>query len=84
MLSENDITRIAGRIASHYAPLVVGIFGSYAIGAARASSDLDLFVIKACPNGRPAAAGGAAAVIRGAASAGYPCIHARGVRGSGI
>ena len=48
MLSENDIARIAGRIAGHYSPLVVGIFGSYAIGAARERSDLDLFVIKDC------------------------------------
>jgi uncharacterized protein len=46
MLSDDDIARIAERIARGYAPLVVGTFGSYAIGTARPQSDLDLFVIK--------------------------------------
>lgn len=46
MLSENDIARISRRIVEAYAPLVVGTFGSYAIGSARDRSDLDLFVIK--------------------------------------
>src|SRR5262245_51157138 len=46
MLSENDIHRIALRIAKDYDPLALGTFGSYAIGSARAQSDLDLFVIK--------------------------------------
>jgi predicted nucleotidyltransferase len=46
MLTENDVVRITGRIARHSAPLVVGVFGSYATGAARDRSDLDLFVIK--------------------------------------
>jgi predicted nucleotidyltransferase len=46
MLSENDIVRLASRIMKDYRPLVVGTFGSYAIGAARDASDLDLFVIK--------------------------------------
>jgi predicted nucleotidyltransferase len=41
MLSDNDIARIVTR----QAPLMVGTFGSYAIGTARAGSDLDLFVI---------------------------------------
>lgn len=46
MLTENDITRISGRIVKAYGPLVVGTFGSYAIGTARNESDLDVFVIK--------------------------------------
>jgi predicted nucleotidyltransferase len=45
MLSEADIERIAARIAAGCDPLVVGTFGSYAVGRAQASSDLDLFVI---------------------------------------
>jgi predicted nucleotidyltransferase len=36
-----------------YAPIVVGTFGSYAIGRAHERSDLDLFVIKKTPQ-RPA------------------------------
>jgi predicted nucleotidyltransferase len=47
MLTENDIQRIVGRVVSGYGPLVVGTFGSYAVGMARPSSDLDLFAIKA-------------------------------------
>jgi predicted nucleotidyltransferase len=46
MLSENDIRRITDRIARHYAPLAVGVFGSYAVHMAREHSDLDLFVIR--------------------------------------
>lgn len=46
MLTEADITRIAGRVAAAFRPLVVGTFGSYAIGSASARSDLDLFVIR--------------------------------------
>jgi predicted nucleotidyltransferase len=46
MLTENDIIRISHRIVRAYAPLVVGTFGSYAIGSAHDRSDLDLFVIK--------------------------------------
>jgi predicted nucleotidyltransferase len=45
MLSDNDIARIVDRIVTRQAPLVVGTFGSYAIGTARAGSDLDLLVI---------------------------------------
>jgi predicted nucleotidyltransferase len=48
MLTENDILRIASRIAQYYAPLVVGVFGSYGVGAASEHSDLDLFIIKRC------------------------------------
>ena len=48
MLSDNDITRIAERVARRCAPLVVGTFGSYAIGTPREQSDLDLFVIRSC------------------------------------
>jgi len=54
MLSEGDIQRIAQRIAAGYGPLVVGTFGSYAIGAAKPRSDLDLFVIKATPESQQA------------------------------
>jgi predicted nucleotidyltransferase len=46
MLSENDIARIAQRIVRHESTLAVGTFGSYAVGTARAESDLDLFVIQ--------------------------------------
>jgi predicted nucleotidyltransferase len=46
MLTESDIWKISDRIAGAYAPLVVGTFGSYAVGSARDRSDLDLFVIK--------------------------------------
>jgi predicted nucleotidyltransferase len=46
MLSDDDIARIIDRIVAHQAPLVVGMFGSYAIGTAGPNSDLDLFVIK--------------------------------------
>ena len=49
MLTENDVSRIADRIARQYAPLAVGVFGSYAIGTVHERSDLDLFVIKDCP-----------------------------------
>ncbi len=49
MLTENDIARIARRIVAGYAPLVVGTFGSYAVGTARERSDLDLFAIKETP-----------------------------------
>jgi predicted nucleotidyltransferase len=45
MLTESDIRRIALRVVAAYAPLVVGTFGSYAVGTAQPSSDLDLFVI---------------------------------------
>jgi uncharacterized protein len=46
MLTENDIARISRRIVEGYAPLVVGTFGSYAIGIAHDRSDLDVIVIK--------------------------------------
>jgi predicted nucleotidyltransferase len=46
MLTENDIRRIVERIVSGYGPLVVGTFGSYAVGSPKPKSDLDLFVIK--------------------------------------
>jgi predicted nucleotidyltransferase len=46
MLTDADIQRIAARIVAGYGPLVVGTFGSYAVGLARSGSDLDLFVIK--------------------------------------
>jgi predicted nucleotidyltransferase len=53
MLTENDIARIAHRIAAAHAPLAVGTFGSYAIGTAHAGSDLDLFVIRKPSAARP-------------------------------
>jgi predicted nucleotidyltransferase len=37
------------RIVARFNPLVVGLFGSYAIGTAHAQSDLDLFMIRATP-----------------------------------
>jgi predicted nucleotidyltransferase len=46
MLSDGDIARIVHRIVARQAPLVVGTFGSHAIGTAHAGSDLDMFVIK--------------------------------------
>jgi predicted nucleotidyltransferase len=46
MLTEKDITHIIGRIVTGYAPLAVGTFGSYAMGSAHLSSDLDLFIVK--------------------------------------
>jgi predicted nucleotidyltransferase len=46
MLTDNDIRRIVERIVTGYGPLVVGTFGSYAIGSPKPKSDLDLFVIK--------------------------------------
>jgi predicted nucleotidyltransferase len=54
MLSEGDITRIGRRIVDGYAPLVVGVFGSYGMGTASEKSDLDLFVIKRTAERRPA------------------------------
>jgi predicted nucleotidyltransferase len=47
MLTDGDIQRIVGKVVAGYGPLIVGTFGSYAVGRARPSSDLDLFVIKA-------------------------------------
>jgi predicted nucleotidyltransferase len=49
MLTEDDILKISGRIVQGYAPLAVGIFGSYAVGTAGAQSDLDIFVIALAP-----------------------------------
>ncbi len=54
MLSDGDIAGIARRIVQGYGPLVVGVFGSYAIGTAREGSDLDLFVVKRAPGPRRA------------------------------
>ena len=49
MLTENDLVGLVRELGRIYGPLVVGVFGSYAIGAARDDSDLDLFIIKECP-----------------------------------
>jgi predicted nucleotidyltransferase len=46
MLTEQDIRRIVQRIVEGYGPIVVGTFGSYAIGVAHQRSDLDLLIIK--------------------------------------
>lgn len=46
MLSEDDVARIARRIAEGERALAVGIFGSYAVGRAHSASDLDLLVVK--------------------------------------
>ncbi len=51
MLTEHDIHRITARIAETYRPLVVGTFGSYAVGSPTSRSDLDLLVIKATCSG---------------------------------
>ena len=52
MLSDNDIQRIVERMVAGCRPLAAGTFGSYAVGLARDSSDLDLFVIqRAAPAG---------------------------------
>lgn len=52
MLSDRDIQRIVSRIVAGCRPIAAGSFGSYAVGLARDSSDLDLFVIQrtALPN----------------------------------
>ena len=49
MLSESDISRITDHIVRACSPLAVGVFGSYGVGAERARSDLDLFVIREAP-----------------------------------
>jgi predicted nucleotidyltransferase len=49
MLTDHDIARLSRRVVEAYAPLVVGTFGSYAVGNARDRSDLDLVVIKETP-----------------------------------
>lgn len=54
MLSDDDIGRITSRIVSGYGPLLVGTFGSYAIGTAHERSDLDILVIKRTPLPRAA------------------------------
>jgi len=46
MLSERDIQRIVSRIVAGCRPIAAGTFGSYAVGLARESSDLDLFVVQ--------------------------------------
>jgi predicted nucleotidyltransferase len=46
MLSDRDIQRIVSRIVTGCRPIAAGTFGSYAVGLARESSDLDLFVIQ--------------------------------------
>jgi predicted nucleotidyltransferase len=46
MLSDRDIQRIVSRIVDACRPIAAGTFGSYAVGLARESSDLDLFVIQ--------------------------------------
>jgi predicted nucleotidyltransferase len=45
MLSDRDIQRIVSRIVAGCRPIAAGTFGSYAVGLACESSDLDLFVI---------------------------------------
>ena len=54
MLTEGDIARIAQRVVDGYGPLIVGTFGSYAVGTPKPRSDLDLFVIKDTPEAPPA------------------------------
>ena len=45
MFTDGDITRMAERLARALGPVAVGTFGSYAMGTARDTSDVDLFVI---------------------------------------
>jgi predicted nucleotidyltransferase len=45
VLTDGDIARLARTIVRGYRCLAVAVVGSYAIGAARAYSDLDLLVI---------------------------------------
>jgi predicted nucleotidyltransferase len=54
MLSDDDIRRIVARIVEGCRPIAAGTFGSYAVGLARESSDLDLFVIQHTALPRPA------------------------------
>jgi predicted nucleotidyltransferase len=49
VLSEADIDRIVRRVVTRMSPLAVGLFGSYATGAARPASDLDLVVFTDAP-----------------------------------
>jgi predicted nucleotidyltransferase len=56
VLTECDIARLSSRIAEGYRPLVVGTFGSYAVGLAKPRSDLDLFVIRQTTEKPPARA----------------------------
>jgi predicted nucleotidyltransferase len=44
-LSDAEIARIARRVVDLMAPVAVGVFGSYSVGAAKPESDLDLVVI---------------------------------------
>lgn len=46
MLSENDLAKIAARIAHGLRVIAIGTFGSYATGTANNKSDVDLFVIR--------------------------------------
>ena len=54
MLAEADIEAIVARLVRRCAPLAAGTVGSYAVGLAKDSSDLDLFVIQRTPLPRAA------------------------------
>ena len=54
MLSDGDIQRIVTRIVEGCRPIAIGTFGSYAVGLARETSDLDLFVIQQTALPKPA------------------------------
>jgi predicted nucleotidyltransferase len=54
VLSDGDIARIGQRIVRSYGPLVVAVFGSYALGTSRERSDLDVLIVKRTPEPRPA------------------------------
>jgi predicted nucleotidyltransferase len=45
MFTDNDLTRMATRVGRAIGPVAVGTFGSYAMGTAKDTSDVDLFVI---------------------------------------
>jgi predicted nucleotidyltransferase len=44
VLTDADIDRIVTRLVRRLSPLAVGVFGSYATGAAKAASDLDVVI----------------------------------------
>jgi predicted nucleotidyltransferase len=53
MISKNKIDEIVGRIANHYSPDKIILFGSYAHGIPDENSDIDLLIIKDSDKSRP-------------------------------
>ena len=50
MVTAEQIIALVDAIVAVYAPEAVVLFGSYAYGTPTADSDVDLLVIRACPN----------------------------------